>query len=563
MMMMDARTLKTMMDVRLPFRLSVDGFYAGCGLFAATCVLLGIKNQLTKAWKMRTFKVGMETADELANKSYFGRFLRFWFGDVGLFIQNLDNFYEWFLQLHLRQGKTMYIRTEFFLGVTKISTIDRKNTRFILGDNWLTFVKSESHKAVLKEVFGDGIFLSNHGPTSEDNGERWFKQRKVASNIFTLYKFQEHIFDIVETKGDHMMKWMDANPEFDLQTLFFQFTLDVFSAIAFGTDFNTLGKTPGSHPFSAAIDTIQRGCFNRFITRGWSFAKFFQLTASERSITKSQATMREFVKGVINDRREEGCRDKRDIVSKFIMQGEGLGDDWLCDMVLNLIIAGRDSVATALAWTIFEVLKNPQIQADLIEELDAGPEFTYDNLMRSADFPMVHGIVWESLRMHPPVTTDAKICARDCVLPTGEKIPKHTEVEFNIYIMGRDPDVYEEPNKMRPSRWVDSSLSCGEKTNQGRKTAEGYGIPGTYKRKTNVPEFLEPCEFALPIFQAGPRKCIGLDLSVFECKFMVAMLFRNFDIRLKDPNMKGIMRLGIVVPIQEGLHIVCSRRKKN
>jgi len=554
------RALKTMIDFRLPFNGVFNGVFAGCGLFCATLVLFGVQRQMIKNWRMRDFKTIMETPEELANKSFLGRLSTFVFGDLLLYKANLANYYDWCRHLHLRQGKTMLIKTACFVSTPKVSTIDRKNVRFVLGDNWQQFVKGKKHRNIFHELFGSGIFLSNHGPDSEDKGEKWFQQRKVASNIFTLYKFQEQIFDIVETKTTSMMKIFDSRHEFDLQPLLFQFTVDVFSSLAFGVDFDTLGRPPGSHVYSASIDTLQRLCIERFFTPLWKFYRYFRLTANERSIAKSRAEMVAFIKGVIRERREEGCRDKRDIVSRFIVQENPHGDDFLADMIHNLLAGGRDSVAANLSWMMYEVLKHPKILDDLVEELDAGPEFTYDNLMRSADYPMIHGVVWESLRLHPPVCEDAKFSTRDCVLPTGERIPKDTEVEYNVYTMGRDPDVWEAPDEMRPQRWVDSSLSPG-KRNQGRGV-EGYGIPGTYKRKSNVPEFLEACEYALPIFQAGPRKCIGIDLAIFEAKFIVGTLFKNFNIKLKDPDMVGTNRLGLSVPINEGLPVLCDRRKK-
>jgi len=547
--------LKTMIDFRLLFK----GVYTGCGLLCATFVLFGVQRQMMKSWRMRHFNTGMESPEELANKSYMGRLRTFFFGDLFLYLENIADYHDWFRRLHLRQGKTMVVKTVFSLPTTKITTIDRKNIRFILGDNWQQFVKSERHRNIVIEI-GNGIFLANHGPDSKDKGERWFQQRKVASNIFTLFKFQEHIFDIVQNKTNYLMELCDSKHELDLQEHFFEYALDVFGLLAFDIDFDSLGHPHGSHPFSAAIDTLQKAQTKRFFNLIWRIHKRFQLTDNERIIVKSRDAARGFVKDIIRKRREEGCRDKRDIVSRFIMQENAYGDDFLCDLIINLIMAGRDSIATNLSWTIYEVIKYPKILADLVEELDAGPELTYDNLMRNAYYPMVHGIVWESLRLHPPVCEDAKIATRDCVLPSGVRIPKDTEVEFSIYVMGRDPDVWEAPDEMRPQRWIDSSLSPG-KENQGR-AVEGFGLPGTYKRKINVPEFLEPDEFAMPIFQAGPRKCIAVDLAVFECKFMVASLFKNFNIKLKDPDMVPQMRLGFSVPIKQGLHVLCDRRKK-
>lgn len=534
----------------------INGFCSG-GMFICCSVLLfGIQRQALKRWRMRGFE---STLEDSTDKSYARNLIDFFLGDLFLFLKNYDNMYDWVLRTHLERGKkdgAMLIETEVFLSETKIATIDRRNVRYILDDNFQTFVKGPILRSIFEEVFRDGIFLANHGPSSADKGETWFKQRKLASNIFTLYKFQEYIFDVVSDKTKSFINVLDSRQDHDVQSLFFKFAFDTFGVLGFGVHFDTVGNSDLSK-FARAFDFIQQACFNRLFTPLWTIHRFFRLTAEEREIRSSRTILRDFVKDVLRERRAEGETDKRDMISRILRHND-FSDEFLSDLVLNLIIAGRDTTATALSWTLYEVLKNPDILDRLVSELDAGEEFTHHNLMRTADFPFLHGVIWEGLRLHPPVPMDSKYCTQTCQLPTGQWLPKGSEVEFHVYIMARDPEFWHEPDEMKPNRWIDLSLSPRKLTQEGDSRA----TTGSYRRKTVAPELLEPEPYALPIFQAGPRKCIGIDLAVFELKYLLGTLLKTFTFKLQNPDMVAEMQMGIVTPIKDGLPILCERRSK-
>ena len=109
------------------------------------------------------------------------------------------------------------------------------------------------------------------------------------------------------------------------------------------------------------------------------------------------------------------------------------------------------------------------------------------------------GVVYETLRLWPPVPLDIKECQEDDVLPDGSCIPRHAKLVFLPYAMGRDPAAYPEPLVFRPERWI---------------------------------PFSAPSPYEFPVFQAGPRICLGMDMAMFEIKLLTSMLVRSFSFQL-------------------------------
>merc|ERR1712113_989138 len=102
-----------------------------------------------------------------------------------------------------------------------------------------------------------------------------------------------------------------------------------------------------------------------------------------------------------------------------VKRGVDLSDTYLRDLVLNFLIAGRDTTAQALSWTIFCLAQHPDVASKARQEIIdvcgiRGPE--YEDLNR---LPYVHAVLSEALRLYPSVPTDSKVAASDDTLPDG------------------------------------------------------------------------------------------------------------------------------------------------
>lgn len=105
----------------------------------------------------------------------------------------------------------------------------------------------------------------------------------------------------------------------------------------------------------------------------------------KKSIPQHLETVEDFAHQVIRNRRKEieaGETDHRDLLSRFMKthneKGELLDDRELRDVVLNFVIAGRDTTAQALSWTFYMLLLHPRVENKLLEEIKMNIE---DELM--------------------------------------------------------------------------------------------------------------------------------------------------------------------------------------
>ena len=175
--------------------------------------------------------------------------------------------------------------------------------------------------------------------------------------------------------------------------------------------------------------------------------------------------------------------ERRDLLALFLQAK--FSPDFVKQMVLHFIIAGRDTTACLLSWMFYELCRNQDVQLQLHEEimkkLPPGTPMDWKSLS-AGEMPYLNGVIYEALRLWPPVPFDLKMAFEDDVLPGGWKVPKMAQVAFIPYIMGRDGERYPEPLLFKPERWI---------------------------------PFNAPPQHEFPVFQAGPRICLGMDMAIF------------------------------------------------
>lgn len=196
--------------------------------------------------------------------------------------------------------------------------------------------------------------------------------------------------------------------------------------------------------------------------------------------------------------------ERKDLLALFVQAEEKqrFSNVYLRDMVLNFVIAGRDTTACLLSWLFYILTTNLEIQEELAAEIDARcPRGTTPTLkcLTATSMPYLNGVVYETLRLYPPVPTDNKQAFVDDVLPDGTPVPKGAILMFLPYAMGRDSALYSEPKVVKPERWI---------------------------------PFVSPAPHEFPVFQAGPRICLGMDMAIFEAKIAVVALLQRYRFEL-------------------------------
>ena len=171
-------------------------------------------------------------------------------------------------------------------------------------------------------------------------------------------------------------------------------------------------------------------------------------------------------------------------------------------MVLNFLIAGRDTTAQAMSWCLFLLMRSEQVQEKVRSEIHQVcgdvEGLDYEKL---GNFHYLEAVLRESLRLYPSVPLDLKFVSNADTLPDGTHVPRGSALIYGAYAMGRSREIWgPDASEFRPERWLEMDQ-----------------VKSPYEN---------------PVFHAGPRECLGKRLAMLEMKAMLVSLLRNFRLHL-------------------------------
>jgi cytochrome P450 len=218
----------------------------------------------------------------------------------------------------------------------------------------------------------------------------------------------------------------------------------------------------------------------------------------------------------IRQRREDFDVGERDDIMSMLVaarheDGSPMSDAEIRDELLTLLVAGHETTATALAWALERLVRHPEKLDRLREEVAAGGHEYMD------------AVVKETLRLRPVLA----IVARRLTEPAevaGHLLPAGCAVTPCIYLVHHRPDVYPEPRRFRPERFLEQPA-------------------GTY---TWIP------------FGGGVRRCLGASFALFEMKTVLAAVVSSRRLRPARPESERITRRAITLTPSRGAEVVAA-----
>ena len=204
---------------------------------------------------------------------------------------------------------------------------------------------------------------------------------------------------------------------------------------------------------------------------------------------------RKHLDGLIHEeiaaRREAGDAESRaDVLSMLLAattdEGAALTDGELRDELVTLLVAGHETTATALSWTLDLLLSDPGRRARLEAEIAGGDGDEY-----------LRAVVDESLRVRPVVVDFARKASGPTEI-AGRLIPAGAIIGPSSYLVNGNPDVYDAPREFRPERWLDGA---------------------------------RPSQTAFITFGGGVRRCLGAAFAQFEMRIVLSEILAQTTLR--------------------------------
>jgi len=227
-------------------------------------------------------------------------------------------------------------------------------------------------------------------------------------------------------------------------------------------------------------------------------------------------------------RRADGVSGRDDVLSMLLEardeDGRGMSDRELRDQMVTLLVAGHETTATALAWVVHRMLEHPEVYARLREEIhEAGGGGPVD-ADGAGRLEYLDAVIKETMRLNPIIPFVARLVKQPVEIG-GHEIPAGVVVAPCIYLTHRRPDLWPDPLRFNPERFI-----------------------GT-----------RPNPYAYFPFGGGTRLCLGAAFATYEMKIVMAEIVRRTVLRAAPGHTVRIVRRSITFAPSGGVPVVMER----
>jgi cytochrome P450 len=357
-----------------------------------------------------------------------------------------------------------------------------------------------------KALLGEGLL------TSEDELHR--QQRKLIQPVFHHGNLKDIAVIMRERARQRVESWR-AGQTLNLNQEMHALTLTIVGEALFGAD---VGER--TDRVSELMETVMETFF-LFMSPLAPFFEFFGHPKLKRA-AKARRELSAIVQTMIDERRKTNQTRKDLLALLFAAQdpetGLGMSDEQLRDEVMTLFLAGHETTANALGWTIYLLTQHP----DIAERLVAATDDLESELLVKDD-GLLSQVVRESLRLYPPVWAVGRRAIQDLQIG-GTEVPKGAIVLACQWALHRYDKYFSNPTRFDPDRW----------TAEFQRTLPKYAF--------------------FP-FGGGPRSCIGEGFAWMELRIVLTELLRRWRFEIV-PGQTVKPKASITLRPEKPIHVI-------
>lgn len=343
-----------------------------------------------------------------------------------------------------------------------------------------------------KSLFGNGLIFSE--------GDFWRRQRRLMQPAFhhkRLNMYSEAMVTLAQRISAHWQTGETINMHEEMM----QLSLAIVVKTLFDNDdigdIRTIGRI-----LDTLIDQVSAAAVRPIQFPDWL------PTSGNRQYNAALAELNKIIKHIILEHKQRDA-SSNDLLSTLLNtqdeDGQRMTDSQIRDEVVNLYIAGHETVALALSFTWRLLAEHPEVEAKLHTELDRVLEGRAPTIADLANLPYTEQVVTEAMRLYPPVWGVFRDCATGDNIG-GYHIAPKTVVLLSPWVVQHDPRFYKDPDLFLPERWGQTS-------------------------KHDIPRY------AYFPFGGGQRLCIGNNYALIESRLALATLAQQwkFTLATNDP----------------------------
>jgi cytochrome P450 len=361
---------------------------------------------------------------------------------------------------------------------------DPEGVRRVLVSNGRNYGKATIQYRSLSLVTGEGLLVADT--------DAWRRQRPLVQPAFH-HETLEHIVGHVDVAVQRMLASWEALPPgsvVDVDEAMMHGALEVVGHALFGTDLSADADRLARATLSA-LDVVVARARVPVTPPAWV------PTPANRKLRASVSELDGAVSRMMAERRHAPRVVPADMLDLLMDSrddtGAGLTTTEVRDQVVTFIVAGHETVASALTWAWALLAKHPDVQRDLQDESDAvlgGRPATFADYGR---LPFARAVLDEALRLYPPAWLITRKALGDDTLG-GHEIPESSLLILSPWLLHRHPAVWPDAEAFRPERF----------------------LSGAADRTAFIP------------FGAGLRQCIGRDFAYVEGVLMLSAIAGRF-----------------------------------
>ncbi|KAI5776207.1 cytochrome P450 [Geopyxis carbonaria] len=398
-------------------------------------------------------------------------------------------------------------------------TIDPRLVHAVLGARFGDFGVGGFRAAAFAPLLGRGIFCVD--------GARWEESRALLRPLFKRGAELERL----ETHVQRLLRRVWAAPrgeagrvEVEVGEMLLRFTMDAATEWLFGVSEDSLLEAAdadvdtfrAAFPYAQDVVTLRAvvGPWMAWLLTGRGHKKF--LRACKVCHDKVDGYVDIALERIAAQKHEresedgdgDGRRGRYNFVDELVKVTQDR--EVLREQALGILFAARDSTALLLGWTLYELARHPSVflkaRSQVLNLLGSGATARPPRHADLQTLPYLRQILYEVLRLYPPVPLNGRTALRDVVLPCGGGpagdapilVCEGDALQYSVFSMHRRKDLYgEDAEAFRPERW-------GE-TGMGRGSGGGGYLP----------------------FNAGPRVCLGQRKALEEATYVLARLLQE------------------------------------
>jgi cytochrome P450 len=374
--------------------------------------------------------------------------------------------------------------------------------RHVLVDNYENYTRTPAAIRVLRPVLGEGLLIAE--------GRAWKHQRRTLAPAFTPRAVMPLVPHMVAVTDETIAKLAAKRGEpVDLREAMQRMTLEIAGRTMFSFGMDRHGPTLRNFVMEYGARLARPHFLDLLLPLSWP-------TPQDFSRARFRKRWTQFIGQLMAERRAAGKnegappRDLFDLMgaARDPETGEAFTDGQLGDQIATMILAGHETTATALFWSLYLLALDPATQDQLAAEVeDAGANGAPD----TERLKLTRAVVDETMRLYPP----AFLIARAAVAPdtiAGLPVRKRDVVLIAPWLLHRHEKLWREPNAFIPARFL--------------------------------PPTPPPDRFAYLPFGVGARICIGAHFALVEATLALAKIIGAFRVELLDK--APVMPIGVV-----------------